>query len=269
MTRRKKRKRKKRGARRRPVRRPGYAGMPRAEWTDWRQVAETFVAERPSAAAAENVEVLVLVLRLAKSWADLVGGGTWLQFAGVEVYTHYVEGFDDARTYRLIERFVRWLHGRGDLTDWQRDVLVAESEERRAGRAGGAGVRECRLGRFDRARLAEELAAAVGDPSLRADVIVDLLVGHVEGQLGPSDEPPMGSLDPDLVVADVMGWAVEEPGVDAAPGLLSTFATLYRLLGESERLDPARANAIAARFAMAALTARRGGARPGSHPSSA
>ena len=78
-----------------------------------------------------DVEVLVLVLQNACSWGDLVGAASWVMFAPTEVYVHHMPGYRAARTYALLDRFTRWLHDRGDITSWQRDVMRSEIDAQR------------------------------------------------------------------------------------------------------------------------------------------
>ncbi|MBX3270258.1 MAG: hypothetical protein KF729_08350 [Sandaracinaceae bacterium] len=230
--------------------------MARTQWSDWRQVAETFVAERPSPAAARNVEALVILLRRVGSWTDFLGGG-WVLMASRELFMSDFEGFSNARAHQLLDRVVTWLRGRGDLDDWQRDVLHTKIDEARSayGRPTRRArhVTEYRCAPHDREALARELDEAVADLGLGGRFVVDLLVRQVTAQHGPSEAPPMGALDPDRVVADVLEGATNASDRLAACALLTGCARLYGRLATSGRLEAARGRALAERFARAAL----------------
>lgn len=241
-----------------PVRRvPGYAGMKRAEWHDWRQVAETFVAERPCADPLGTVEVLVLVLGMAGSWAELVGAGAWVQLAPTELYVHYVPGYRAARTYALLDRFTVWLHARGDVTDWQRDVMRSEIDAQRAAHGcaeqGVRRVRELRFGTRAEA-LTREWVRRMEHPDDRtlAGRAVRVLVSQLHVQLGESREPPLGSLDVDALIREVVR------AIDGAPDaaereLFALLSSYYRWLGDEAHLEPRRALWLSRRLAHAAL----------------
>jgi len=231
--------------------------MPRSQWRDWRQVAETYVSERPCADPEIVVEVLVIVLRHAHSWGDLVGAASWVRFASREVYVQYVPGFRAARTYQLLDRFTCWLHARGDIDDWQRDVMRSEIDAMRGASGcaerGVPRVRELGFG-FDAERIVD---AWVRTPEVephreRARSAIRVLESQLHLQLGATDAPPLGSLSVDAMVAEVLVLS------DACPAasdrvLFADLAAFYCWLAEEERLEPSRARTIAARFAAAAL----------------
>lgn len=218
-----------------------------------RRLARAFAADRKPARPALSVLELVL----PPCWGDFLGG-SWIFHAALTVYTSYVPGYSHARTHQLLERFVEWLHARGHVDAWQRRVLASRIDEMRAShgapRAGAEHVSDVTLGRFERGRLAKAFAAELGDHELRSIVpsLVDLLVYQLQDQLGPCDAPPLGSLDADDLIGRIL--ASHEPvyaHTDRA--LFATAAAFFRWLGERDHLHPARAGAIASRFAAAAL----------------
>jgi len=231
--------------------------MKRAEWSDWRQVAETFVAERPCSDPLTVVEVLVLVLSNATSWADLVGAGAWVQRASTEVYVHYVPGYRAARTYALLDRFTEWLHARGDLTNWQRDVIRSSIDVSRGAHGcterGVRRVRELRYG-YLAERDTKQWLRLFEHPVDRdlARRAVRLLVLQLQVQLGECAEPPLGSLDVDALLAAIVAT------VDGAPEaaereLFALLSSYYRWLGDEGHLEPRRALSLSRRLAHAAL----------------
>ncbi|MCA9607332.1 MAG: hypothetical protein KC619_17120 [Myxococcales bacterium] len=230
--------------------------MPFEDWSDWRQVAETFVAERPPSDPALIVEALVLVLTRVGSWADFLGGG-WVHHAPTELYIRYVPGFGAARTFRLLDRLVGWLHGRGDLDDWQRDVLLTVIDDardcRRLDRVRDARVEELRFHDYMRSALLAELAETLDDAEVRARLprIVGPLVTALEAQHGPSSAPPLGSLDPEALVA-VLAASRRGDGVAEAE-LLALLGVFYAWLGKTGRLERTRAEDLAARLALGAM----------------
>jgi len=231
--------------------------MRRSEWRDWGQVAETFAAERPCSDPLGVVEVLVLVLGHAHSWADLVGGGAWIQHAPTEVFVHYVPGYRAARTYALLDRFAEWLHARGDVTDWQRDVMRSSIDEHRGAHGcterGVRRVRELCFGPHAEL-LTEQWAGRFAHPADRdlARRAVRLLVLQLQVQLGESSAPPLGSLDVDAMLRRVIA------DVDGAPEatereLFALLSSYYRWLGEEGHLHPPRARRLSRQLAHAAL----------------
>jgi len=231
--------------------------MPKSEWQDWRQVAETFVAERPTRSPDLIVHVLVIALRFARSWAELVGGGDWIQAAAREVFMHDVAGFRDQRTHRLLDRFTSWLHGRGDIDDWQRDVMYSEIDRMRDAYGHPfqrtSRVTELRFDARRREALISAFATTIEDPVLRdmAAPTVEWVVTHVELELGACSAPPMGCVNADRMIRDVLSVP---GGAGAADRALFLNASLfYRWLGAHAHLERSRADAIAARFASAAM----------------
>lgn len=233
----------------------GYRGMPRGEWRDWRQVAETFVAENRVRDPETTVRVLVIALRRAQSWSELVAGLPWVMFATSEVYEKRVVGYGKARTLRLLDRFVCWLHDRGDLAEWPRDVLRSAIDMQRV----WAGlnpllprhVADHYVDPHERDRLADELAARVAPArAALARSVVDYVVSELERQIGPSYALPMGALDPDVLIDGLL----EEPIEGAHREVLGLCAQLYRMLGETQRLDGERARALAQALTWVALS---------------
>lgn len=222
-------------------------------WSDWRQVAETFVAERAPAQPEQTVDVLVLLLRRVGSWADFLGGG-WIWCAATEVYVHYVKGYGPSRTYALIDRLAGWLHARGDLDDWSRDVLHAATDEGRE--AHGLEprrphrVRELCFDDHQRDEILASFRMSVPEQSPADVAWVGRLVVHVcEAMHGPSHAPPLGALDPDRLVAAALSQATPT----LAASRVGLAAAFYRWLGATERLEPARAAWVASRLEAAAL----------------
>lgn len=240
-----------------PEREPGYAGMPRERWEDWGQVAETFVAERRCANPERVIGVLTLVLRHAKSWTELLAAHGWLLVAATEVYVHYVPGYGPPRTFQLLDRFVRWLHERGDIDLWRRRALEhAIDEQRRAHGHPGLGrpaVPDLVLGIMGD-RVVAEFAETLDDPWLRdrAPSTVGLLSRFVEIQHGPGNDVPMGALDPELLISQMLAAAETMPDPYARDSF-AIAARFYRWAGETARLEGSRADALASRFAAAAL----------------
>jgi hypothetical protein len=207
--------------------------------------------------AQPELSLAVLRLVVPMSFGDLVEAG-WVTIAATQVYTAYVPGFSHGRTHQLIERFVVWLHEQREIDDWQRDVALAKIDEMR-GACGGRpvgrrlvaeiGLRTVRSGRYD------EAFARTVDPFLQPLVpqLMRVLWSHLEERLGPCSDPPVGSLDADRMIAAV--YALLEPGgIEAYRDLFLMTSAFYRWLGEHGHLDPARANAIASRFAAASLS---------------
>lgn len=236
----------------------GYAGMPRERWEDWRQVAETFVAERRCSDPPQVVEILALVLRQAHSWTELLAAEAWVMFAFSEVYVNYVPGYGAPRTYQLLDRFVRWLHERGDIDEWRMQTIQTRiDEERRAHGHPGLDrpvVRDLVLGvMWD--RVVAEFAATLSDDQRdRALSAVGILKSYVEMQHGDGHQVPMGAIDPDLVIRDVPRM-MPEPSGPASRDVFSLAAQFYRWARDTDRMERSRADAIASAFAAAALGA--------------
>ncbi|MCB9594502.1 MAG: hypothetical protein H6719_17350 [Sandaracinaceae bacterium] len=228
--------------------------MKREAWRDWRQVAETFVAERPPRDPQLIVEVLVLVLAEARSWGDFLGG-SWVLLATSRVFVADVPGFGSARTLQLLDRLVDWLARRGDVDDWQRDVLWTAIDESRDGhgmpRKHGEGVQECVLYTHGLAHLGAELAAAsrAADPRLAAAPA--LVARALDQQLGEGRATPAGSLDVGLWIASLMDLQGHLRGADG--DTVRRVADFYRWLGATGRLEPTRAISIAGALDMAEL----------------
>jgi len=215
------------------------------------------VAERPCSDPLGVVEVLVLVLSLAGSWGDLVGAGAWVQLAPTEIYVHYVPGYQAARTYALLDRFTEWLHERGDITRWQRDVMRASIDAQRGAHGcterGVRRVRELRFGVRAEA-LANDWVGHFDHPDDRrlGRRALRVLIGQLHVQLGETRDPPLGSLDVDAFLAAIVA------SVDGAPDasereLFALLSSFYRWLGDGEHLHPPRALWISRRLAEAAL----------------
>lgn len=240
------------------IRLAGHAGMPRERWRDWRQVAETFVAERRSSDPKQVVEVLTLVLRRCPSWTDFLAGVDWLMFAFSEVYTNYVRGYGAPRTFQLLDRFVRWLLERGDIDEWRfRAMQYAIDQERR--RHGHPGldrpvVKDLVLG-FRWESVAADFARTLEDGVQRemAPSLVGLLRNYIQLEHGRARDVPMGALDPERVIPELVATA---PSAHATREALLVAAGFYRWAGDTERLEPTRAEQIAARFSAAALGLR-------------
>lgn len=233
----------------------GYRGMPRGEWRDWRQAAETFVAENRVRDPDATVRVLVGALRRAQSWAELVAGLPWLMFATRDAHLSYVPGYGEARTLRLLDRFVRWLHARGDIGRWTRDVLRSAIDMQRV--YAGLPPRleqhfnDHYVDLHEQDRLAEELAARVSwEREGLARSVVDYVVAEIERQIGPGYALPIGALDADRLVHGLL----EEPFDHAHREVLGLCAELYRMLGETQRLDAGRASHLAERLSWVALS---------------
>lgn len=232
--------------------------MPRSEWRSWRDAAEALVAEQPSTCPDLLVDVLCLVLE-SGSWGDFLTG-RWIGLASTRVYTAYVPGFSDARTHQLLDRFVGWLHARGDLDGWQRDVLYGEIDRARAahGRPPKRPTRvvEHVLCGLDHDRVLEEFAATLEDPVHQdmAPSAVRVLVSHLQDQHGTSRHYPAGSLDPAPMIDGVLGELDGSTDAQMAyRDLLFLVGAFYRWLGATGRLERSRAERIAASFAAAVL----------------
>ncbi|MBX3247285.1 MAG: hypothetical protein KF901_08895 [Myxococcales bacterium] len=240
-----------RRARAAPVAPQPTPGRPRravSEWESWVDVAEAFARE--TSAKPVDVQVLAIVLSGARSWADFLGG-SWLRLASTRIYTSGVRGFGPARTHRLIERFVVWLHRAGEICTWQRDVLLAALDTaRRSSFQHVENPRCCPetcLSEWAMQTAVRDFAGTLGHPVRQAGAegVLRVLRAHLEMQLGPGKEPPVGSLDPAQFIADVLemsdGAGLDETNQD----LFLTVGAYYRWLGETGALEKGRATEIA------------------------
>lgn len=247
----------------RPPARPGVTGRSRGRpaqaWNSWRRTVEAFAAERPVRQPELQTELLLQVLPASSSWAELVNGG-WVLLAVSRADEQHFPGYGTARIHQVLERFTHWLHGRGDIDDWQRDVLCAAIDDAREAwgfaRKGARAAREmlsCWLS-YDR-----DLAAFVAslEPETHrplAPRVIASLELAVERQLGPSRSLPMGAVDPEEYVADL--FLMPELVLQSHPDVRDAFwiaAAFYRWAGDTARLDPQRAAHLAGRFSEAAL----------------
>lgn len=229
--------------------------MPPAEWEDWQQVAETFVAERPVARPDRVIDALLACLD--QPLGELVAGNEMF-LVGTKVYVAQVPGYRDRRALHLMDRFVEWLHERGVITTWQRDVLWTRIDEARedcgALPVRARRVREVEL-RWDLTRVVERFADTLGGDRERAlaTAVLGDLERSIAAQLGSRGSAPAGMLDVDRLLRAWVGFELERD----APGLCAeAFAMLsrfYRWLADTEQLEPERARLIASQLSAAAL----------------
>lgn len=224
---------------------------------EWNPLVEGFVSSRSFRDPEEVIDVMLHVLARVRSWADFVSGG-FLFLAPLEVKGHFRYGA--GRTFQLFEGFVRWMHAQDEITDWQRDVLLFEiATQRYCHRVRPErppGVMELSLPDHQIPKIARELAPTFEDPVLADEGMVisalRCLQGHLEMHLGPSQWPPVGSLDPHQLIRDSTSFAQTRAHHESNRALFATLARFYDWAGKTERLQGKRAAEIAAVLAMAA-----------------
>jgi hypothetical protein len=114
------------------------------------------------------------------------------------------------------------------------------------------------LSRWTTDRIIEGFAQTLAEhqrPFVR--LLPEILDIHFRGQFGDASAQPLGSLDVDGFVRRSL-WVCEEClKLDDAPGAtrveLTALAGLYRWLGETEQLEPSRAERLASELSAAAL----------------
>ncbi|HJL16305.1 MAG TPA: hypothetical protein RMH99_11650 [Sandaracinaceae bacterium LLY-WYZ-13_1] len=260
---RRKKRRKRKGTRRRhagtPRGRSGSRGTGEARAREREEdLFEAFVREVGPARPDRVVAVLSASTRECRCKGDFVAG-RWLLHAPLEVDEAWIPGYRAARVYQTIERFVRWMHRRGHLSDWERRRLSHALDDARRCHflrdepPGPRGL-ERPIHRGDLDGIAERFGPTLTHPVERdmARSTLRLAATWLEVQLGAGGLLPFGALDVDRLVRDV--WVSElgeEPeSVGCFFGVLARF---YEWLGVEERLDPARAKEQAARLSAASL----------------
>lgn len=244
---------------------PPHPGMTKDDWDTWEDVVDTFVLERPLSDPDLAAEVLLVCLDYPRSWGDFVAGH-WATNAPTRIAEWWEPGcgYREGRALALIERFVRWMHGRGDLTRWQIDRLLHAVDD---GRESVGLPRRTPVSAFERPVTAHDVeplafrfAASLPHPVERdfAPEVVSMLAAHLVYQLGDGRFHPFGSLAPEQV-AEVFWSPPEESGeepvdADQAATFFSVAAAFYRFLATEQRLEPSQAQYLATTFSRLALS---------------
>ncbi|MGE0786611.1 MAG: hypothetical protein AB7S26_13145 [Sandaracinaceae bacterium] len=223
----------------------------------WDDVLDAFLRETRPRSPERIRAALEVAIGMPGSRGDLLRGG-WILRAPIRIYEEYVHGFGPARTFELLERFFGWMHRRGELTDWQRDVLYTEIDESRSAHfltpRRSERVKELRIGTLGweelLARFVDEHPTSIDLEGARR--IERILKAELEARLGPCQTPPLGSLDTSAMLAEVIEGAanIDLPKVAAT---LTTMATFLRWLADVGELEPKRARLLAEELARGAL----------------
>ncbi|GAB5541955.1 MAG: hypothetical protein RLO52_28960 [Sandaracinaceae bacterium] len=242
-----------------------HVGMSKDDWETWEDVVDTFVLERPPTDPDLAAEVLLVSLDNPRSWGDFVSG-EWVTMVPTQIYLWWEPGcgYREGRALALIDRFVRWLHGRGELSRWQIDRLLHAIDDARESvglpRRTTINAHEWPLAPHELDRFAARFAESLAHPVERdlAPGVVSMLSTHLMYQLGQGRCHPFGSLVPERV-AEVFWSPPEESGeepveADAAATFFSISAAFYRFLASEGRLEPSQAQYLATTFSRLALS---------------
>ncbi|GAB5541985.1 MAG: hypothetical protein SangKO_017450 [Sandaracinaceae bacterium] len=229
--------------------------MPASEWEDWRQVTETFLAERPVTKPDDAVDVLLVCID--GPLGELVAGHG-LCLVSTKIFLADIPGYGARRALALFDRFVDWLRERGVITTWQRDVLWSKSDESREACGGrplrDGGVRELELQCFG-SKLVERFAETLEterDRALARAVVADL-ESTIAAQIGSRGSAPAGMLDVDRLLRAWVAFEAEKGDRGLCVEAFAMLSRFYRWLGETEQLEPDRARLLASQLSAAAL----------------
>lgn len=219
----------------------------------WFDLVEAFVAETRPKNAELTCSGLLLALDNAPSWESFVEG-SWVSLVTAHVYVHgEAPGLGGVRVLAMVERFVRWLRGRGMLHAWDERRLVGEIDRARC--AVGAKPKGIAPAR-DRCYRVKELDAlarqffAAGTKELPEKLLQAIVrLGGSAARLEGTELVRFGALDPyelPLLMSDAAQEDAEDP-VDAQVFDRMVYAVLYgfyQWLADTGRLERERAEEI-------------------------
>ena len=227
----------------------GRAGAP----VRWFDLVERFVEDTRPASPERTAAVLLLALDNCPDWDGLVEGG-WIYLVSVHVYVHYEgAGVGAQRAHGMVERFLQWLAGRGDLHEWDLACLRWQLDRQRSacgGKARGvpAAYDAGERGANGWAALIERFLVEADLPV--ADGVAESMIGLIASATRHrgTEVVRFGALDP------LELWALLHPGDldDVSPweedafalDLVRVGACFFGWLADHAHLEPTRARQL-------------------------
>jgi GNAT superfamily N-acetyltransferase len=231
-----------------------YTDVPELPHEELADLVEAFVTDEAPRPAEASAAVVALALSCIPDRASFLDGD-WIPTGLAQVRSHYTGGgFGDRRTLALLERVLDWMRARGTLTSDEHARLLAKADLARAA-VGLAPKRPPVWIEPSYPHGIDEIAAAfLRDAELSplsrrlARSALDVLESALQRDRGPVI---FGRLAPATLPVFFAGETEEEREVDRHMAAL--WGQFYRWLGDTGRMDAARARAIARELVRYAL----------------